>query len=244
MRGWVAVDGRDHSGYSVPPTTRYDCRSVEYDQWSVDVQLRMISDVTRPPDAEPKGRFQSPEVRRRQILDAAARLAVEEGLDNTTIAEVAKAAGIAKGSIYLHYESRQQLLAGLQADLWRQMLERPGQILVDDDLTWAAKLDAVVEHWVRFEFDRHDLYHAVFHTTAPDSDEPLDAARALLGDLIAAGAAAGEFNLDGLDHDVVLEFLLHGYVGPCFHHTNPDTAVVNVQQLFRRAVGAALTKAP
>ena len=193
--------------------------------------------MTPPPNAEPTGRFQSPEVRRRQILDAAARLAVEDGLENSSIAEVAKAAGIAKGSIYLHYESRQQLLRDLQADLWRQMLERPGAIVADDGLTWAAKLDAVVEHWMRFEFDRHDLYHAVFHAAATDSDEPLGAARALLGDLIAAGAAAGEFNLDGLNHDVVLEFLLHGYVGPCFHHTNPDTAVADVQQLFRRTMG-------
>lgn len=193
--------------------------------------------MTPPPNAEPTGRFQSPEVRRRQILDAAARLAVEDGLENSSIAEVAKAAGIAKGSIYLHYESRQQLLRDLQADLWRQMLERPGAIVADDGLTWAAKLDAVVEHWMRFEFDRHDLYHAVFHAAATDSDEPLGAARALLGDLIAAGAAAGEFNLDGLNHDVVLEFLLHGYVGSCFHHTNPDTAVADVQQLFRRTMG-------
>ncbi len=198
-----------------------------------------MCDVTRLPDPPPEGRFQSPEVRRRQILDAAARLAVDEGLEHTSIAKVADAAGVAKGSIYLHFDSRQQLLAGLQADLWSQMLERPGEIVADDELTWAAKLDAVVEHWMRFEFDRHDLYHAVFHTVATDSDEPLGAARALMGDLIAAGAAAGEFDLDGFDGDVVLEFLLHGYVGPCFHHTDPETAVANVQQLFRRAVGVA-----
>ena len=177
-------------------------------------------------------------MRRRQILDAAARLAVDEGLENTSIAKVAEAAGIAKGSIYLRYESRQQLLADLQADLWRQMLERPGDIVADDDLAWASKLDAVVEHWMRFEFDRHDLYHAVFHTVATDSDEPLGEARALLGDLIAAGAAAGEFTLEGFDREVVVEFLLHGYAGPCFHHTDPETAIVNVQHLFRRSVGA------
>ena len=191
-----------------------------------------------PTNGEPEGRFQSPEVRRRQILDAAARLAVVDGLENTSIANVANAAGIAKGSIYLHYGSRHDLLAGLQADLWRQMLERPREIVADDELTWSAKLDAVVEHWMRFEFDRHDLYHAVFHTVATDSQEPLGEARVLLGQLIAAGVAAGEFDLDGLDHDVVLEFLLHGYVGPCFHHTDPGMAVVTVQQLFRRTVGA------
>ncbi|MGH1489875.1 MAG: TetR/AcrR family transcriptional regulator [Acidimicrobiales bacterium] len=193
--------------------------------------------MTPSPKTPPEGRFQSPEVRRRQILDAAARMAVEEGLENTSIAKVAQAAGIAKGSIYLHFESRQDLLAGLQADLWAQMLERPGEVMVEKDLSWAAKLDAVVEHWMRFEFDYHGLYHAVFHTVATDSDEPFEAARVLLGELIAAGVEAGEFDLDGLDQNVVLEFLLHGYIGPCFHHANHETAVAGVQQLFRRVVG-------
>ena len=176
-------------------------------------------------------------MRRRQILDAAARLAMEEGLENTSIARVAEAAGMAKGSIYLHYTSRQDLLAGLQADLWRQMLERPRQIIADENQTWAEKLDAVVEHWMRFEYDRHDLYHSVFHTIATDSDEPLEEARTLLGNLLAGGAAAGEFDLDGIDHGVVVEFLLHGYAGPCYYHTDPDTAVTNVKLLFRRATG-------
>ena len=80
-----------------------------------------------------------------------------QGLENTSIANVAEAAGIAKGSIYLQFESRQDLLAGLQADLWAQMLERPGEIVVEKDLGWAAKLDAVAEHRMRFEFDYHDL---------------------------------------------------------------------------------------
>lgn len=185
----------------------------------------------------PEGRFQSPEVRRRQILDAATRLAVEEGLENTSIAKVAEAAGVAKGSIYLQFDSRQDLLAGLQADLWAQMLERPGEIVTDRDLDWAAKLDAVVEHWMRFEFDYHNLYHAVFHTVATDSDEPFEAARTLLRRLVAGGIAAREFNLAELDEDAVLEFLLHGYIGPCFHHSDQTTAIANVQQLFRRALG-------
>ena len=215
-----------------------DQRSFEYDQWSVALQPGTVCDVTPSTSAPPSGRFQSPEVRRRQILDAAAKLAVEEGLENTSIAKVAEAAGVAKGSIYLQFESRQDLLAGLQADLWAQMLERPSEIVADDELDWAKKLDAVIEHWMRFEFDYHDLYHAVFHTVATDSDEPFEAARTLLRDIVAGGMAAQEFDLGGLDEDVVLEFLLHGYIGPCFHHNNPATAIANVQQLFRRAIGA------
>ena len=184
------------------------------------------------------GRFESPEVRRRQILDAAARLAVDNGLENTSIAKVAEQAGLAKGSIYLHFESRHALLAALQADLWRRMLERPTELVAAGGLSWVAKLDAVVEHWMRFEFDNHGLYHAVFHAIATDRDEPLVQARILLAELIDGGLAAGEFDLEGLELDVVVEFLLHGYIGPCFHQVDPGLAVANVQQLFRRAVGA------
>lgn len=194
--------------------------------------------MTPAANSAPEGRFQTPEVRRRQILDAAARLAVEEGLENTSIARVAKAAGIAKGSIYLQFESRQDLLAGLQADLWAQMLARPQQLVDDPNRTWASKLDAVVEHWMRFEFDAHDLYHSVFHAVATDSDEPSDAARSMLRDIVDAGGEAGEFVLEGLDHDVVVEFLLHAYLGPCFHGSDQVAAIANVQQLFRRALGA------
>ncbi len=194
-------------------------------------------DDTGPDDDVVEGRFQSPETRRRQILDAAARLAVEDGLDNTSIAKVAATAGLAKGSIYLHYRSRNDLLAALQADLWQQMLEEPTRVVADPQMSWADKLDAVVEHWMRFEFERRDLYHAVFHTVATESDEPLDQASGLMATLLDGGITAGEFDLGTLDRAVVLQFLLHGYLGPCFHNTEPEEAIADVQLLFRRVVG-------
>ena len=201
--------------------------------------VNMTKEPSAPTPQASGGRFQSPEVRRRQILDAAAQLAVSDGLENTSIAKVAAAAGVAKGSIYLHFASRQDLVAGLQGDLWVRMLDGPAALVSNPDLTWTQKLDGVVEHWMRFEFDQHGLYHAVFHAVATNTDEPLIEARRLLGAVIAGGLAAGEFDLTGLDVDVVVEYLLHGYVGPCFHDVRPATAIVSVQLLFRRCVGAS-----
>lgn len=178
-------------------------------------------------------------MRRRQILDAAARLATEEGLEQTSIAKVAAAAGMAKGSIYLHFESRQDLIAGLQADLWDRLLDVPLAIVADDSLTSTERLDTIVEHWMRFEYDHHGLYHEVFHTVATDSDEPLVRARSLLGEVVAQGAADGEFDVAGIDTDVLVDFLLHAYLGPCFHGAESDAAIANVQRLFRRVVGSA-----
>lgn len=201
---------------------------------------QVASDYRRPcvapSPSPPEGRFQSPDVRRRQILDAAAHLAVAEGLDNASIAKVAAAAGLAKGSIYLHFASRQDLLAALQADLWDRMLRHPEAIVADDELSWAAKLDAVVEHLMRFAFDHHSLHHEVFHAVATGSLEPLERITELLDHLVASGTAAGEFHLGDLDRGVVLQFLLHAYLGPCFHQAEPATAVRDVQCLFRRAL--------
>lgn len=182
------------------------------------------------------GRFQAPEVRRRQILTAASTLAVERGLDSVSIAQVAEAAGLAKGSIYLHFDSRADLIAALQADLWATMLDRPAEIAADGSLSWTRRLDDTVAHLVRFSLEHEDLYHAVFHATSSVAEEPWDQSRELLRKLLLGGKAAGEFAIDDLD--VTTDFLLHAYAGPCYHVTDPDRAVAGVQQLFRRVVGA------
>jgi AcrR family transcriptional regulator len=182
------------------------------------------------------GRFQPAEVRRRQILDAVARLVVEVGLEQVSIARVAQEAGVAKGSIYLHYESRRDLFAALQADLWQKMLSTPQRIIDDGARSWVERLDLVVAHWVEFEIEHHTLYHAVFHVAETDAAEPWDQARALLRALLEGGNDGGEFDIE--DIDVTVDFLLHAYAGPCYHQHESGTLVPSIQALFRRTLNA------
>ncbi|GAA2416117.1 hypothetical protein GCM10010404_88150 [Nonomuraea africana] len=51
--------------------------------------------------------------RAHRILDAAAELILRFGYDKTTIDDVARAAGVAKGTIYLHWKTRDALFAAL-----------------------------------------------------------------------------------------------------------------------------------
>lgn len=185
--------------------------------------------------AQPQGRFQPAEVRRRQILDATASLALENGLDDVSIAQVAAAAGVAKGSIYLHYASRNELIDALRADLWHKMLDEPKRIVDVGDATWAERMDLIVEHLVGFSMHNEDLYHAVFHATASHSHEPWVESRQLIKTLLVGGAEAGEFDL--VDVDVTTDFLLHAYAGPCYHSDDIENISRQLQRLFRRAVG-------
>jgi AcrR family transcriptional regulator len=53
------------------------------------------------------------EERRKQILQAAIAVFAEKGFDRATIADVARAAGVAEGSIYNYFKSKEDLLIGI-----------------------------------------------------------------------------------------------------------------------------------
>ena len=60
------------------------------------------------------------EERQERILDAASDLFVHYGYDKTTVDDIARAAGVGKGSIYLHFKSKDELFEGL---LTREMVK-------------------------------------------------------------------------------------------------------------------------
>jgi AcrR family transcriptional regulator len=76
----------------------------------------------------PRGVPVDPVERAERILDAAARLLLRYGHDRTTINDIAREAGIAKGSVYAHWRSRDRLFLALlrreQAVLLTEMRDR------------------------------------------------------------------------------------------------------------------------
>src|SRR3990167_7322248 len=62
------------------------------------------------------------EQRENALLDAARQLFAEQPWDRVTIAEVAAAAGIGKGTVYKHFPSKEALYARLMLDLSRDNL--------------------------------------------------------------------------------------------------------------------------
>ena len=56
---------------------------------------------------------ESNQLREQRILRAASELFVQYGFDKTTVSEIAKEAGISKGAIYLHFQSKEHLLENL-----------------------------------------------------------------------------------------------------------------------------------
>lgn len=77
---------------------------------------RPVPDARRTKMSEAHTRRKQPDVVRRALLQEAARIAANEGLAAVTIDSVAKAAGVTKGGLFHHFQSKQALIDGVMAE--------------------------------------------------------------------------------------------------------------------------------
>jgi AcrR family transcriptional regulator len=151
--------------------------------------------------------------RRSELLGIAAKLFAERGFKNTTVRDIADAAGILSGSLYHHFDSKEsmvdELLDTFQTELWRRYDE-----IEASDLTPRQKLEAIV----RTSFQAIDEHHsevAIFQNDAAylagfERFAYLDRRnlkfRELWTGLLTAGVESGELRAD-LDVELVYRFL-------------------------------------
>lgn len=79
---------------------------------------------TRQPPASGLRRKKDPRAARAQLLQAAARLAADQGLHAITLEKVAEAAGLTKGALQYHFKSRKGLVEALYEDAIGQLQQR------------------------------------------------------------------------------------------------------------------------
>jgi TetR/AcrR family transcriptional regulator, fatty acid metabolism regulator protein len=78
--------------------------------------------MARKSSGKNRNRTLPPEDRRRQIVDAVLRVVSQHGVPNTTVSRVAEAAGIAEGTLYLHFENRTEMLMAALDSIFMEML--------------------------------------------------------------------------------------------------------------------------
>jgi AcrR family transcriptional regulator len=105
-----------------------------------------------------------PPNRRDELLAIAAVLFAERGFRNTTVRDIADAAGILSGSLYHHFDSKEAMVDEL-LDTFQKELFDTFEEIVASDRGPRAKLEAVVR--VSFEaIDQHHSEVAIFQNDA------------------------------------------------------------------------------
>jgi AcrR family transcriptional regulator len=133
-----------------------------------------------------KPRRQPAEVRKEQILDAAEAVMLQRGLHHATISEIAEAAGLGKGTVYLQYESKQDLVAGLRHRYVRRIEEEVRTTSARGG-TSAEMLSAFVRSFASASTRRPELHHLLFQDGGVDEADAFAPLRGVFDDLVRSG---------------------------------------------------------
>ncbi len=115
--------------------------------------------VSRPPRG-PRWR-RLPEERPRQILDAAFDVFSEKGLAHARLEDIARRAGVSKGTIYLYFPNKEELFGAVIRHLVAENIDR-----AERELDAASATDELREYAARiWAFVRSPNFEAVYRLT-------------------------------------------------------------------------------
>jgi AcrR family transcriptional regulator len=201
---------------------------------------RMTSTTTRTP----RPRTKPPAVRREELMDAAQRLFLRHGVPPTTIEQITAGADVAKGTFYLHFDSKEDIIDALGERFAQDLLARvraAGDAC--PDAAWKRKLRTWARACSTGYLDTIRLHDLLLYGWRTPTRAGLvdNAVIDHLRDLLRAGAAAKAWSLDDAGFTAV--FLFSGLVSAV------DEAVIRekrvdrtrltrrLERLFFRSVG-------
>jgi len=197
-----------------------------------------------PAKMKSRPRTKPPEERRNELMNAARRLFLEQGVGPTTIEQITSRADVAKGTFYLYFSSKEDVLAALADrygdDLLVSIKAAIAQRANDD---WRGKLAAWATATISAYLDSIGLHDILFYGSRPHTREGLvdNVIIDHLYELLQAGVDVGAWSLDDARFTAVFLFNgLHGVVDDA--HTrekriNRARLAHRLERLCFRAVG-------
>jgi AcrR family transcriptional regulator len=175
-------------------------------------------------------RPQAKENRRRAILAAAAKRFASRPFADVLLDDVAAEAGIAKGTVYLYFESKEQLYLTLIQDLLAPLIEElSGRVEQCTESSAWVVLQAMVRRLLVFSYENPSIQEVLRVTSLASREAVLqelsDRLLEMLRSTIERGVAQGE--LSDADPDLSARFIL-ALVGKCSTlMTGPDSRGVD-----------------
>lgn len=111
-----------------------------------------------------KPRTKPPEIRREELMAAAQGLFLDKGFANTSVADIVSAAGVAKGTFYLYFETKDDVLSSLRdrfVDGFCRDLDAADAAMPDD--AHFLKLSAWIAGCITAYLENVALHDLVFH---------------------------------------------------------------------------------
>ena len=177
------------------------------------------------------------EVRREEILDAAEKLFAAKGFDNTSTGDILDAVGIARGTLYYHFKSKEDILDGVIQRITGRLMQEAGQIVRQKELPVLERLTKAimslnVESEIGYEImeqvhrPQNALMHQKMQTTLLAGINPI------LTELVEEGIQQGLFHTPYPESAVEMTIL---YANTAFDELN--MAGLSPRQRERKIAG-------
>jgi AcrR family transcriptional regulator len=189
-------------------------------------------------------RTKPPEERRDELMNAAQRLFLKQGVPETTIEQITSGADVAKGTFYLYFSSKEDILAALGDRFGQKHLEGiKAAIAKKPQDNWQKKLATWANACFTGYLDSIQLHDIVFYGPRPRRREGLvdNAVIDHLSDLLQFGMEARAWSIEDARFTAVFLFSgLHAVVDDAYikeKRINRSRLAQKVEQLLFRAVG-------
>jgi TetR/AcrR family transcriptional regulator, cholesterol catabolism regulator len=161
--------------------------------------------------AEPVG--SRPETRRSELLGIAARLFAEKGFRNTTVRDIADAAGILSGSLYHHFDSKESMVDEILSTFQEELFGQYDEILAGDDdplhqleRAVTVSFDAIDKHRDEVAIYQNDAAYLLTFERFTYLGDRNKQSRAVWLTLLQTGIDAGVLR-DDLDLELTYRFI-------------------------------------
>jgi AcrR family transcriptional regulator len=163
-----------------------------------------------------------PEVRRKELIDAAEELFREKGCEETSVSDIVKKVGVAQGTFYYYFKSKDDILDAVLDHYLRDHLERTVRdIIADESRDALQKLQQIINATLSFqtgeknliEFlhaDKNMVSHQKYMVKVQDTFVPL------ITELVEEGVREGLFEVpyprETVEYLLVMFTYLHDFV--------------------------------
>ncbi|HKV38345.1 MAG TPA: TetR/AcrR family transcriptional regulator [Blastocatellia bacterium] len=197
-----------------------------------------------PANAKARPRTKPAEERRRELMSAAERVFLEFGVASATIDQITSAADVGKGTFYLYFSSKEDVLAALRDRYAEELLAKIKTATSEvPEQDWKGRLGASVRACLHGYLDAIRLHDILFYGSRPPTREGLVDNIVIdhLFDLLRGGVAAGAWAVDDPRFTAVFLFSgLHGIVDDAHikeKRINRGRLEDRLERLCFRAVG-------
>ena len=111
--------------------------------------------------------------KKRLIVAAAQRVFARKGYRSASMREIADEAGVAKGSIYLHFKSKDELALAAVADVYDRIRRRMAELEADEGLTPRERFVRQLEEQLATGSDNAEWIRGLWHERADGIHEAL-----------------------------------------------------------------------